>query len=264
MKIKETRSTIIFSPFYMFIGLISSFGLVIFALILWIDYNDKIQKNDAQWVLYLTLILSGFLILWQVLEKGIKSDKALKNRVIQKFDDYKLLTHFKYTKNEWDDFAQKSYLKKRKAYYIYLFILCLIIIIVNAIFEKESRLNLIPINIITLLTLLLISYFFFKKMKKEKYSMENYNHFPEVKIAQSGILINNTYLISYHNKDGWLDICYSNLYIKSECITFKIRRSSGTANPNYQFFNLLIPKNRLEEKEKIIDIINEYRVYKNG
>ncbi|WP_405294727.1 hypothetical protein [Algibacter sp. Ld11] len=264
MKIKETNSTIIFSAFYMFIGLFLSVGLVIFALILWIDYNDKMQKNDNLWVLYLTLIISGFLILWQVLEKGIKSDKELKNKIIQKFDDYKLLAHFKYTKNEWDDFTKKSYLEKRKTYYIYIFILCIIIIIVNVVFEKESRLNLIPINIIILLSLLLIKYFFFKKIKGVNSDMGNYVHLPEVKIAQPGILINNTYLISYHNNDGWLDICYSNLYNKSECITFQIRRSTGTANPKYQIFNLLIPLNKLEEKENIIDIINEYRVYKKS
>lgn len=89
--------------------------------------------------------------------------------------------------------------------------------------------------------------------------MGHYNHFPEVKITQSGILINNLYLISYHNKDGWLDIYYNNLYNNKQCLTFRIVRSTS----KYQFFNVLIPVSQLKEKEQTIDLINKYRVYKD-
>ncbi|MEM6830825.1 MAG: hypothetical protein AAF551_09940 [Bacteroidota bacterium] len=234
----------------------SSVFLLLVGLVM-IVYNE-----NKEYMLGTVLVPLASLMFWYAIKQLIKMDRSFKKDLILTLKtQHPAIVHFFYSEREWNAFAEKNYQKKVKGYRITIwitapFILTLLIILFNE--DKEVFM------VIGFMSLILITFTFLvmRHSLKEFKSKTIEQVHPEAKITHVGILLNNNFVISYHNKDGWLSRCEYEMYLDSACLNFKIRRPSGRGH-SYQTFRVLIPEDREKEIDEMVERINESRVYKD-
>ncbi|TPN85265.1 hypothetical protein [Aquimarina algicola] len=232
-----------------------SLFLILISILL-ISFNE-----NNEYLISLFLIPSGILLFTYSLKYVTKTNKSFKNDLIVYLnDDSRLIELFHYEEKEWYNFAKKYYQKRIKNYTITSCILIPIITFFMIFIYKENY------ELFILLSFLFFSIFTFISIVLRKSLIEFKSKLfdsekLEAKITTSGILINKSYIVSYNNQDGWLTRCTSKVFINMKCLEFEIKRLGGKGH-NYQYFNLLIPKEREQDSKMIESRISEYAIPK--
>jgi len=233
---------LLFIPFSFFLFLISIF------LVLFTETNE--------YTLSFILISIGIVLSWFSIRYVIKTDKKFKNDRVKKLNENsKTVVYFKYSEEEWNLFAKKSYEEKLKKYRIIALIITPFIVafFIMLYFEDVKLLVVIAFMLLSIATMV----FLMLNKTLEEFKKHTFNQKkPEAKITSSGILLNKSLVISYHNQDGMLQLCSSEVFSGMNCLNFLISHVSGKGR-KFQNFKLLIPKNREGETEDILTRINE-------
>ncbi len=238
---------LLFIPFSIFL---------IFISILLILFNEK----DG-YLVSLLLTSLGIILFIYSLRYVIKTNKSFKNDLIVFLnDDSRLIELFNYEKTEWNVFAEIYYKKRIKNYKIIMFILIPIITSFMILIYKEDYRLFILLSFLFLSIFTFVFLFLRKSLIEFKSKLFDFEN-PEARVTTSGILINKNYVVSYNNQDGLLTKCTFVVFINIKCFEFTIRRASGKGH-TYQYFNLLIPKEREHDSIMIESRINEYAVPK--
>lgn len=186
----------------------------------------------------------------------IKTYKSFKNDlIICMNDDSKLIELFNYEKLEWRNFAERYYHKRVKKYKVTLFTLIAVIISLMIVIYRENYRLFIMLSFILFLVTTFIFVLIRKSLIEFKTKLFDFDN-PQAKITIIGILINNSYIVSYNNQDGKLIKCTSSMFLGMKCLEFKIKRIVGKGY-NYQYFNLLIPENREQDSLMLESSVNE-------
>ncbi len=199
------------------------------------------------------IILLAGLPLALTIYAAIKFESKLKKEHLSASKAGRTIVEWKYTQEEWMDFASKYINHKQKSYYAWYFgSLGVIILFLFGIHEERS----VFYSFLTILGLLMLSIIIaiskrLKKLKKVYILTTN----PVVKINVNSIIINSEEAISF-NLHGRIKFIELEEYLQHNCLCIGIEHKNGRGL-NYKFHYIPIPSNNNIDVNILLEDIKE-------